>query len=219
MKRKLTAIILIMTALLCAGCGNASDPVVISVDRTPVFPSQESMPTPEPTKTPAPTPEPTPREELFSYIEDLELTDAAKTMYFGNWQFGSDPKPFKIDGQTYNKGIGMFVRSRNIEDEKASISSTWKLDRDYHKISFDLGCEQTLQYGAPDKYGTYQVTVYADTQEIWDSGQNDYKFTEIGKELKLPEGTRFITVTLTQTKGINGTLNVAMGSFKLYYYD
>ena len=220
MTKKLILIIFFIIAVLFTGCGNNSDPVVISVDKTPVFPSQEATPTPEPTASPTPTPEPTPKEELAVYIDELELSDAAKTMYFNNWQFGGEAKPFKIAGQTYSKGIGMFVRSKNIEGEKtASISSIWELDRDYHKMSFDLGCEETLQYGSEDKYGTYQVTIYSGTQEIWASGQNDYKFTAVGTEIEIPEGTKFITVTLTQTKGLNGTLNVAMGSFKLYYYE
>ena len=220
MKRKLFFVILLIFASLFAGCDSNSGPVVISVDKTPVFPSQETTPTPKAAEEPTPTvtPEPTPGEESYVYIEDLELNDRAETMYFGNWEFGGTTKPFKIDGQSYNKGIGMFVKSKKIEDEKASISSTWALDRDYHKITFDLGCEQTIQYGGQDKYGTFGVTVYAGESEIWDSGLNDYKFTAIGTELDIPEGARFITVTLTQTKGINGTLNVVLGSFKLYYY-
>jgi hypothetical protein len=75
-----------------------------------------------------------------------------------------------------------------------------------------------MQYDVKEKYGTYNVTVFADETQIWESGFNDYQFTALDKSLDIPEDTGKLVVMLTQTKGINGTLNVIMGSFKLYYY-
>jgi hypothetical protein len=221
MHKKLFYIYILMAVFLFAGCAESSDPVYISVDETPEreYVSQEvtATPSPSPTPTAEPTPEPTP-EEFFDYIENLELEEDSKYLFIGAWDF-QDGMAFSIGEQSYNKGIGMYVRSKDIKSEKNSISAVWYLEKDYHKISFDLGCESNLQYGAEGQYGTYQVTVYADDTLVWDSGQNDYQYTSIGQEVDIPEDSTELTVTLTETKGVNGTLNIVMGSFKLYYYE
>ncbi len=222
MLKKLFIILLVTIALIMSGCDADQGPIVISVDKTPVRSESSPKETPTPKATPTPTekltPEPTVKEESFKYIEDLELVEGESTLNLGEWKFGSRTVPFTISGQIYNKGIGMYIKSKDIDDEKGSVDFIWDLDKNFHRISFDLGCEENSQYDEKEKYGTYQITILADDTEIWDSSENDYKFTALDQSIDIPEGIETLTVRLTQTKGINGTLNVIMGSVKIYYY-
>lgn len=224
MTKKNIYILFIVIVLMMAGCAKDNGPVVISVEETPtraniITQEPTSTPTPTPEVTEAPTIEPTVLEESFVYIEDLELDDGDSTMFLGKWTFGSRTVPFTIGSQSYNKGIGMFVKSRNITDKVGSVESDWKLEKDYYKMSFDMGCERSLQYDVEEKYGTYSITIYTDGEKIWDSGFHDYKYAESNVEVDIPKDAKMITVKLSQTKGISGTLNVIMGSVKLYYSE
>jgi len=222
MAGKLLYTIIIIAALLFSGCAEKTDPIVINVGETPVRTQKytaSQATTPAPTATHTATPAPTEKKESVVYIEDVEYDGSEKTLHFGGWDFGGNPTLFTLNKQSYNKGIGMYVKSRNIKDKRGSIDLVWDLDKAYHKISFDIGCEQKLQYDDEENYGKFRITIFADSLEVWDSGENDYQFFAENVEIELPEGTKRLDIKLTQSKGIKGTLNVVMGSFKLYYYE
>lgn len=222
MAGKLLYTIIIISALIFSGCAEKTGPIVINVGETPVRTQKYTATqatTPAPTATQTATPLPTEKKESLVYIEDIKYGGSEKTIKFGGWDFGSNQTPFTLNGQSYNKGIGIYIKSRNIKGERGSIDFVWDLDKDYYKIAFDLGCEQKLQYDGKEKYGTFQITVYADSTEVWDSGEKDYQYFAENIEIELPEGTKRLDIKLTQSKGINGTLNVVLGSFKLYYNE
>ncbi len=221
MPKKLFYILILIIVLLFAGCAKDTGPVIISVDITPdrEYVSTDT-PTPEvsPTPTKEPTPEPT-KEELFDYIEDLEIIEAdEKYIYYSKWPF-SGGMPFTIGGQLYNKGVGMYVSSKSITEKYKTDKFSWQMDKDYHKISFNLGVEQQLQYGDAEKYGTFRIEVYIDDEPAWDSGTQDYQYTSINTEVDVPQGSEKLSIYLTESKGYNGTLNVALAGFELFYFE
>ncbi len=219
MKKTNICILILAIFVLFAGCVANSEPVHISVDITPDKEIATRTPEPTPTQTLTPTPEPTQKKEASVYVEDLEYEDGDSTIHFSNWVFPTRELQFTIGEQTYNKGIGMFVKSSRMEDGVGTVSFVWNLDKQYHRLSFDMGCERTLQYDDEKKYGTYSVAVYSDQTKLWESGFNDYEYIETDKSIDIPEGSEKLVVMLTEKRGDLGTLNVILGSFKLYYYE
>ncbi len=218
MKKTIIYILLFALVFSLTGCAGNVEPVHISVDITPDVEVATSTPVPTPTQTATPTPEPTPAEEVSVYVEDLDYEDGDSTIYFSQWEFPTRKLQFTIGGQSYNKGIGMYVKSSRMQEGEGSVSFIWNLDKDYHRISFDMGCEKTLQYDVEKKYGTYNVSVFADNTKLWESGFNDYSHEEIEKSIDIPEGSEKLIIMLTEKRGELGTLNVILGSFKAYYY-
>ena len=221
MPKKLFYILILIIVLPIAGCMKDTGPIHISVDITPGG-EYVSAGTPTPTLSPTPTKEPTPeptKEELFDYIEDLKIIEAdEKYIYYSGWPFGGG-MPFTVDGQLYNKGVGMYVSSKSITEKYKTDKFSWQLDKDYHRLIFDLGVEQQLQYGDSEKYGTFRIEVYIDDEPVWDSGAHDYQYTSINTEIEVPQGSKKLSIYLTESKGYNGTLNVALAGFELFYFE
>lgn len=209
-------IVLIIVVFVFTGC-STEDPQDISVDGEST-PELNETATPV-QATPTLTPEPTPRIEMFVYIDDIEPVELVDTLFIGEWVFQGEAVPITMNNVSYTKGIGMYIPSKDMTNEKSSLSFEWVLNTAYHKITFDLGCEQTNQYAGEEKYGKYEVVIIADGQTMWESGFHDFSYVVENVEVMLPADCGKLEVKLSQYKGTNGTLNVVMGDFKLYAYQ
>ena len=180
----------------------------------------EATPTPvvEPTSVLAITnsPEPTPVEDPFDYIDALGLSLHFDTLFTSHWNFKDKTDPFVMNGNTYDKGLGMFIRSSEITGDRGSKTAAWNLNGTYYRLVFDMGCEQSMGYDIEEKFGKYKIIITADGSQAWDSGYHDYKYVVENFEVIIPPDTSRLEIKLVQYKGTNGTLNVVLGNFKLY---
>lgn len=214
-KKLLVAVVAV--AIIFSGCSK-NEPENITVDS----PSIEPVVTEEPTAAPTiqPTAEPTPRVEMFEYLNDIEPETPIDTVFMGEWTFRGEQVPITMNGKEYENGVGMYVASADIMGERGSINPQWNFDKTYHKITFDIGCEQSNQYGNETKYGKYKIDILVNGAQVWTSEYHDYTYVHQNVELNLTnEECEILTIKLTQYKGTNGTLNVVLGDFKLYYYS
>ena len=218
MSRSFILLILVIIFLL-TGCLMDKGTTYISVERTPfvepTLPKVTPKPTIEITRAPTHSPEPT-VDVGFDILDELELIDSLYTLFVGKWIINEGQFEFTMNDKVYTNGIGMFVESKNIIDEEGSLTATWKLEKEYMRITFDMGCEQTMQYDDEDKYGIYKVEIIADDEVLWDSDYHDYQFVLENQEIILSEVYEKLEIKLTQQKGKNGTLNVILGDFKLH---
>ena len=94
------------------------------------------------------------------------------------------------------------------------------MDGKYDKITFDLGCEQDFGYDVAEKFGQYKITIKADDAEVWSTnGRLDYEDVLTNVLVPLGDNCARLEIKLEQYKGTNGTLNVVMGDFKLYFVE
>lgn len=215
-------IIIIALTFIFSGCSKNSDNTFSADNQGTIvaeIPTLEitTEPTLDPTAevTIEPTIAPTPIEESYDYIDDLTTSETFDTLFLERWNYKTKTDPFTMNNLVYTHGIGMFILSKEIMDEKGSHVAVWNLDKKYNKISFDLGCEQSMGYDIEEKYGTYEIIIYADDKEVWKSDKNDYAFVDEDIKIDINNCDR-LEVKLIQYKGKNGTLNIVMGNFKLY---
>ncbi|MCK5128623.1 MAG: NPCBM/NEW2 domain-containing protein [Clostridiales bacterium] len=190
----------------------------VSEEKSEETPESTIEITPKPTIKPTlePTDTPVVVIEEFDYIDDLAFSMHFETLFTSNWRFENKTDPFVMNGNTYDKGLGMFIRSKNIKGDRGTVNAAWNLNKMYHRISFDMGCEQSFGYDIEEKYGKYKIQIIADGKEIWDSGYRDYKYVLENIEIVIVENCERLELKLTQYKGTNGTLNVVLGNFRLY---
>ncbi len=177
-----------------------------------------NTPVPTPVQAVTPTPEPTTEPEPFDWVEDLPIASnfTCKTLYQKQWDIKTRHEEFQMNGEIYEHGIGMFIPEDAME-KRASQEAVWNLNGDYYKCTFDLGVEEKFGYDIRLKYGVFQVRLYADGVEIWDSQEKqDYQYFKEDNTVQIPPGTLMLKVRLDQYKGEKGTLNVIMGDFKVY---
>ena len=214
---KKIVIFILLGVLVFAGCSNKIDSNSLEVPDPTAIPT--ATPTPEPTPEPTiqPTAAPTPKVEFFEYLVDFEMQIPTETVFLGEWTFKGEKAPITMNDITYEKGIGMYVASSSITSETASISTVWDFEKRFHKLAFDLGCEQSNQFGNEELYGKYKVDIIVNGEEVWTSEYQDYTYTA-DVEIVLNEECEWLEIRLTQYKGSRGTLNVVFGDFKLYSY-
>lgn len=172
-----------------------------------------TTPTLEPTQQPI---NETEQKEISAYIDEITLEKPFDSLFINKWELENKEVPFMINGCEYTKGIGMYIDSELILAEQASLTAVWNLEKKYNRITFDLGCEQTMNYDIAKKYGQYEIIIMADGKIAWESGWHDYGFFIENLEVRLDEDCELMEIKLKQRKGSGGTLKVVLGNLKLY---
>ena len=230
MFRRIFLIIIIVVML--AGCtfnsdmiSTSSETFVVSDDdiervSKTIDELQESSSSPDANASPEPTIGVQELEELiedrYVYIGDVPISTDCNTLHIDHWSLNGTMDPFLMNSTVYEKGIGIFVPTISIPLRRGFVSATWSLDKKYQKISFDMGCEETVSYGDEEKFGIYKIEIFADDLFIWDSGYHDYEYVLEDQQIVIGEDCEQLTIVLIQLKGNNNTLKVVLGNFKLY---
>jgi len=173
--------------------------------------------TPEPEPTEDPTPD-------FILIDNLPLMvpfEKGAKLYIGEWNV-TNARPFQNANQVYTSGLGMFIPSKEIAKEWSNDEIVYNLQGLYEKIQFDLFVDTEGSYGISSEYGYYDIRMYANGDEIFNSRLDEYMFYDDiidDQVVMLPQGTTQLKIWITQKKGTKGTLDVVLGDFRLYPYD
>ena len=193
-------------------CNKESAPPTTSIE----IPATDT-PAPTPIIAATDTPEPTPVEDPFDYLDDLSMTKTYPTIFKTHWNYNDNTDPFTMNGKQYDHGLGMFVPSKEIAQERGSKSAAWNIGGLYSRMTFDLGADESFGgYDVREKYGTYKISIDIDGTTVYESERMDYEDKVLDFEIALgPDATR-MEIKLTQYKGTNGTLNIVLGNAKLY---
>ena len=218
MKKKILSILaLIIILSSVAGCsGNLNE---TSVSEMPTIEAtlkpMPETPTPAPasTATAVPVIENTPS---YDYINSLEITKefAAAKLFVDEW---TPSYSFTCGDRKYQHGLGMWIPAKYMKNGEERDTITYALNGMYSKIQFDLFTDSDGAYGTVDKYGSYQIKIYADKQMIYDSKTMYYDGIINDIEIMLPTGANELTIELFQAKGEYGTLDTVLGNFILYH--
>jgi hypothetical protein len=211
-------ILCLLVAILATGCGvKTVDNIVTEkpnqTQQIIAEPTQEVTQEPTDFSTAESSPE---LESNFVYIDEVTLAKPFDTIFLNNWNLTDNTNPFKTNDIIYTKGIGMFIDPKMIMSKEAAISAIWNLEKKYNKISFDIGCEQTMDYDVSDKFGEFKVIINADGKQVWESGFKDYSYFMENQNFSINKDCERLEIKLKQRKGAEGTLKVVLGNFKLY---
>jgi len=163
-------------------------------------------------------------EPEYVLIENLPVASGfskGAKLYPGYWNVSGE-RPFQSTNQTYDSGLGMFIPSKVIADEWANDTVSYNLQGLYEKIQFDIFVDTEGSYGISSERGLFDIRMYADGTEVYNSYEDDYMFYNDvvnDKVLYLPQGTLTLSIQLIQKKGSKGTLDVVIGDFFLYPYE
>jgi hypothetical protein len=139
------------------------------------------------------------------------------TIFLTHWNYHDNTNPFAMGDKLYEHGLGMFVLSTEITEERGSKSAAWNLNGEYDRMTFDLGVDRDFGgYDVREKYGSYKIEIYADDTLAWGSERLDYEDEIYNFEVLLGEDCSRLEIKLIQYKGSSGTLNVVMGDVKMY---
>lgn len=203
--------IIILIVLLASRCSNPSERIPNdSVGPTGIV-AQTGTPEPDITPTVAPTATPQP----YILFETLTPSSDFTGLFLEKWQSGTHTGNFQIGNKLYDHGIGMFVPSRMISEERGSLSATWALLGNYSSLVFDLGADPNWDYGQNN--GLYQIKIFCDSSSVpaYDSGLHDYQFTQENVIVDI-RGCNSLKIVITEKKGSAGTLNIVLGDARLY---
>lgn len=192
-------------------CNKEKAPPQNTIEATP-----QPTPDPGPVVAETPTPVPTPVEDPYKYIDELGVANDIESFHTSHWRFPTNTNPFTTVNGTYTQGIGMYIPSKMISKEQASLTEAYNLGGKFYKMTFVLGCETSMCYDVKDKFGTYEIVILADGKIAWESGWHDYSYTVENQEVILGDDCARLEIKLKQRKGTNGTLNVVMGNIKMY---
>lgn len=155
-------------------------------------------------------------ENTFTYIDDLPIIKQFETLFISQWNYNGKTDPFTMGSNVYTKGIAMFIPLNLFAENKSVLSAVWRLDQEYYKVIFDMGCEQSMGFDVKEKYGIYKVIIYANNKEVWNSGYCDYDYLIKNQEVIIGTECSEMEIELVQYKGTDGTLNVILGNFRLF---
>ena len=169
-------------------------------------------------------------EEDFYNIDDLLTVNTAEielisanpeNTYINSWQSQSYSGPFTIGGEEETSGFGIYVLSSSIEGENGQASIVMKVPKNAVGYSCSIAAENNWCFGSPSDYGTYKVQIDITNEQgnlIYTNsyGYFDYENLEYIEFEEIPEESNTLTITLEETKGSQGTLNVVLGDFKFY---
>ncbi|MEX1376461.1 MAG: hypothetical protein AB1Z23_03195 [Eubacteriales bacterium] len=223
---------LFIAILVLAGAGIGISKLFSSKKEQLSEPNMEAFVTPNQVFTTDPnivqiTPEPEPSEEpapeyvLIDSMQPMEPFSKGGKLYITKWNVTKE-RPFQNANQVYSSGIGMFIPSKVISKDWGNDTITYNLQGLYEKIQFDLFVDVEGSYGISSEYGYYDVRMYADGVEIYNSLLDEYMmYNDVLNDqvVMLPQGTLQLKIMLTQKKGTKGTLDVVLGDFFLYPYD
>lgn len=196
----------------CSGNNPQNTQLMLSPTVAPITPA------PTPGVAATPTPAPTEEPEPFVWMDEIPISQnfSCESLYLRQWDIKTRHQKFFMNDVEYEHGIGMFI-PRDAMEKRASQEAVWQVNGDYYKCTFDLGVDQKFGYDIRQKYGVFQVRLYADGVKIWDSQEKqDYLYFKADNVVQIPAGTQMLKVRLDQYKGEKGTLNIIMGNFKLY---
>ncbi|NLG36804.1 MAG: DUF4145 domain-containing protein [Clostridiales bacterium] len=203
--------IIVLVILLVSRCSNPSRQLPDDSIGPSTSPLSTGLVEETPTAEPTPAPSPTPRPSVW--FETLDPSSDFTGLYLGKWDSTSMDANFQLDGRLYEHGIGMFVPSRQITDDRGSKSATWALLGKYDTLVFDLGADQNWDYGQNNGY--FRIKIEADDKEVYNSGMKDYQFFEENITVDV-RGCNSLKITITEQKGDAGTLNIVLGNARLY---
>ncbi|MDD4796900.1 MAG: NPCBM/NEW2 domain-containing protein [Eubacteriales bacterium] len=199
----------VVIALAIRNAGKTGPLVLPSV--TPPTVSADILPSQEP--TPSPTPQP---QEQLTALSSLTPTGTApKYLTKDRWNFNSPNADFNMNGTKYTSGLGMFVASSTIREDRGSQSVSYKLESKYTQLRFDLGCDDQLK-GYSDNYGQFRLQIFCDDESDprYNSDFQKFDFFQANVAVDVANVTT-IKIVLTEEKGDDGTLNVIMGNAAL----
>ncbi len=127
------------------------------------------------------------------------------------WDAASYKGDFEIGGTKYYSGIGLFLTKSQISNRYGKDEVVYSIPEGYDTASFIIGPDSNWGY-SPDS-GESRVTVLGDEAALYDSGWFDYSFQDTAA-LAIG-GYRKLTITIEQTTGTKGTLNIVLGNFIL----
>lgn len=211
-------IMCLLVVLIASGCvAQTASKTIEDTPKPTIKPTSE--PTTELTANPEAdtTVEPTQSlEEQFTYISEIPLEQTFDTVFISQWNLPTNTDPFVVNGQLYTEGLGMYIDPELIMKEQASITAVLNLEKKYDRMTFDLGCEQSMDYDIAKKYGEYEIIIIADGKIAWESGWRDYSYFGDNIEVRIGGECERLELKLKQRKGSKGTLKVVLGNMKLY---
>jgi TPR repeat protein/CHAD domain-containing protein len=175
--------------------------------------------TPQSSTQPSGTGEAEPTPFRATRLTQLQPVEAPSRYYIDRWTntaYTGDFMALVGDEARQVSGIGWFVPSSAIDSKEegaqGQVKAVYDLGGQYKKLTFLLSADQVWTDGAAA--GTYNLTVACDGETVYDSGWCDHLTSQTGIEVDLT-GCGELTFTLTQRRGVKGTLNIVMGELAL----